>query len=192
VPFCPNCGREAPEEATFCRRCGERIPDLKAEGLGVEWTPPRRGMVNHIGAALSLLRAKPIIFVPEIAGAIVSMALTRLWGLVGRPTGMLDLWDEYLGRDWGVITVANGYPDIPPGFLGTLFQYMIGGFLFLVVLDMVSKLFRFATLDMARDAYMRARDMVPYVSEVARAIPGVVLYVTLIDLHHQSERWHPG
>ena len=275
MPFCPNCGKEAPEEATFCRRCGERIPDLKAEGVGVGWTPPRRGLVNHIGAALSLLRAKPILFVPEIAGAIVSMALTRLWGLVGRPTGMLDLWDEYLGRDWGVITVANGDPDIPLGFLGTMFQYMIGGFLFIIVLDMVSKLFTFATLDMARDAYLendvdlgttagyvRSRiglfvvaalvgllvqatfvliplsilffvvlvvedigiraslskgfklgienfgtvaglmalwvvsfilfDLVPYVSEVMRAIPGVVLYVALIDLHYQSERWHPG
>ena len=174
-----------------------------------------------------------------------------------------------------MITVANGYPDIPPGYLGTMFQYMIGGFLFLIVLDMVSKLFTFATLDMARDAYLendvdlgttagyvRSRiglfivaalvgllvqatfiliplsilffvvlvvedigirasfskgfklgienfgtvtglmalwvvsfilfDMVPYVSEVARAIPGVVLYVALIDLHHQSEQWHPG
>jgi len=271
VPFCPNCGKEAPEEATFCRRCGERIPDLKAEGVGVEWTPPRRSLVNHIKAALSLLRTKPIIFVPEIAGAFVSMALTRLWGLVGRPTGMLDLWDEYLGQEWGVITVANGYPDIPPGFLGTLFQYMIGGFLFLIVLDMISKLFTFATLDMARDAYMendvdlgttagylRSRiglfifaafvsllvqatfvliplsilffvvlvvedagirdslskgfrlgienfgtvtglmvlwvvsfilfDMIPYVSEIARAIPNVILYVALIDLLHQSER----
>jgi hypothetical protein len=271
VPFCPNCGKEAPEEATFCRRCGERIPDLKAEGVGVEWTSPRRGLVNHLRAALALLKEKPIIFVPEVVGAIVSIVLTRLWGLVGRPTGMLDLWDEYLGRDWGVITVADSYPDISPDLLGSLFQYMVGGLLIVLVIDLISKLFTFTTIDLARDAYlendvclrrsaryMRSRiglfivaafvgllvqvtfvliplsilffvvlvvedtgiraslskgfklgienfgtvtglmvlwivsfillDMIPYVSEVARAIPGVILYVALIDLHYQSER----
>jgi hypothetical protein len=271
MPFCPNCGKEAPEEAVFCERCGEKIPDLRSEGVGVEWTPHRRGLANHLRAALSLLREKPIVFVPEVVGAIVSMALSRIWGVVGRPTGMLDLWDDYLNPDWGVITVANGYLDAPPEFWSTLFQYMVGGFLFLIVLDMVSKLFTFATIDMARDAYLendvglgrtagyvRSRlglflvagvvslliqftfvliplsilffvvlvvedtgiraalskgfrlgidnfgtvtgliilwivsfllfSMIPYVSEVARAIPGVVLYVALIDLYYQSDR----
>ena len=189
---------------------------------------------------------------------------------MGRPTGMLDLWDEYIGPDWGVIGVVNGYPDVSPDFLGMMFQYMIGGFLFIVVLDLISKLFTFATIDIARDAYLendvdlgrtaryvRSRigvflvaafvgllvqltfvliplsilylvvlvvedegirvslskafklgienfstvtglmilwivsfllfDMIPYVSEVARAIPGVVLYVALIDLHNQTK-----
>ena len=271
MPFCPNCGKEAPEEATFCERCGEKIPELKTMGVGVEWTPPRRGMVSHLRAALGLLKEKPIIFVPEVIGAIVSMVLTRLWGLVGRPTGMLDLWDDYVGGDWGVLTVAYGYPDIPPDFWGSLFQYMVGSLLFVLVIDLISKLFTFATIDIARDAYLenevdlgrtagyvRSRiglflvaafvgllvqatfiliplsilylvvlvvddtgiraalskgfklgienfgtvtgmmvlwiisfilfDMIPYVSEVARVIPGVILYVALIDLHFQSER----
>jgi hypothetical protein len=270
VPFCPNCGKEAPEEATFCERCGERIPDLKSERVGVEWTPPRRGLTNHLMAALGILREKPIVFVPEIAGAVVSMVLTRIWGVVGRPTGMLDLWEEYIGPDWGVVSVVNGYPDVPPDYWGMLFQFMIGGFLFIVVLDLISKVFTFATIDMARDAYLgnevdlgrtagyvRSRiglflfaafvgllvqltfvliplsilylvvlvvenagiraslsksfklgienfrtvtgliilwivsfllfDMVPYVSEITRAIPGVVLYVALIDLHNESK-----
>ena len=154
MPFCPNCGKEAPEEATFCERCGEKIPDLKTTGVGVEWRAPRRGLVNHLRAALSLLKKNPIIFVPEVAGAIVSMALTRLWGVAGRSAGMLDLWDDYLGGDWGVINVAYGYPAIPPDFWVSLFQYIVGGFLFLVVLDVVSTLFTFATIDMARDAYL--------------------------------------
>ena len=114
MPFCPNCGKEAPEEATFCERCGEKIPDLKTSGVGLEWTPPRRGLVNHLRVALGLLKENPIIFVPEVVGAFVSMALTRLWGLVGQPTGMRDLWDEYLGRDWNVMNVAYGPPDVPP------------------------------------------------------------------------------
>jgi hypothetical protein len=154
VPFCPNCGKEALEEATFCQVCGERIPDLKTRVVGGEWTMPKRGLVNHLRAALSLLKEKPIIIVPEIVGAIVSLALTRLWGVVRRPTGMLDLWDDYLGGDWGVINVAWSPPDIPLDFWGSLFQYMVGGFLFLLVLDMVSTLFTFATIDMARDAYL--------------------------------------
>ena len=271
MPFCPNCGKEAPEEASFCERCGERIPDLRSEGVGVEWTPSRRGLANHLRAAFGLLRANPVVFVPEVVGAIVTMALSRIWGVVGRPTGMLDLWDDYLSPDWGVITVANGYPDVPPEFWGTLFQYMVGGFFFLIALEIVSNLFTFATIDMARNAYLendlslertagyvRSRlgvflvagvvslllqltfvliplsilffmvlvvedtgiraalskgfrlgidnfgtvtgliilwivsflvfGMIPYVSEITRAIPGVVLYVALIDLYYQSER----
>ena len=78
MPFCPSCGKEAPEEATFCERCGEKIPHLTTTGVGVEWTPPRKGLTNHLRAALGLLREKPIVFVPEIAGALVSMALTRV------------------------------------------------------------------------------------------------------------------
>ena len=67
----------------------------------MEWTQPRRGLANHLRTALTLLKEKPIIFVPEVVGAIVSLALTRLWGVVGRPTGLLDFWDDYLGGDWG-------------------------------------------------------------------------------------------
>jgi hypothetical protein len=270
VPFCTNCGKEAPDEATFCERCGERIPDLKIEVVGVEWTPPRRGLTNHLRAALGILREKPIVFVPEIAGAIVSMVLTRVWGIVSWPAGMLDLWDESISPDWGVVGVFNGYPDVPPDLWGTIFQYMLGGFLFIVVLDLISKLFTFATIDIAKDAYLKNDlsltkstkyvqsriggfivaaivgllvqltfvliplsllyhvvlvvedvgirtslskgfkmgienfgtvtglmilwivsfllfDMVPYVSEITRAIPGVVLYVALIDLHNVSK-----
>jgi hypothetical protein len=234
--------------------------------------PSEGGLTNHLKAARSILRAKPTVFVPEVMGAIVSMALSRIWGVVGRPTGMLDLWDDYLSPDWGVNTVAYGYPDVPPEFWGTMFQYMVGGFLFLIVLDMISKLFTFATIDIARDVYLENEvglgrtagyirnrlaiflvagvisfliqvtfviiplsilffvvlvvedtgvraalskgfrlgidnfgnvtgliilwivsyilfSMIPSVSEVARAIPGVVLYVALIDLYYQSERW---
>jgi hypothetical protein len=271
MPFCPNCGKEAPEEGIFCERCGEGIPDLDSTGDRVEWTPPRKGLGNHLGAALGLLRAKPIIFVPEVVGAVVSMALTWLWGVVGTPPGMLDLWDDYVGGDLGFISVAYGSPDIPPDFWGSFYQYVVGNLLFIVVLALISTLFTLATIDVARNAYMESEvglgrsvgyirsriglfivasfvgflvqatfiliplsilyfvvlvvedtgiraalskgfrlgidnfatvtglmilwiisyflfNMVPYVSGVTRAIPGAILLVALIDLHHQSER----
>ena len=186
MPFCPNCGKEAPDEAVFCERCGERIPDLRIEGVGGEWTPPRKGLSNYLKTAFSLLRANPLVFVPEIVGAIVSIVLSRIWGMVGRPTGMLDLWDDYLSPDWGVITVANGYPDVPPEFWGSLFQYAVGGFFFLIALEIVSNLFTFATLNVARDAYLENEVDLGSTAGYVRSRLGVFLVAGVVSLLIQA------
>jgi hypothetical protein len=59
--FCPSCGKENPNESTYCRRCGDVLPDLSKKDLP-GWgraTPAQRIrtslVLNLLSALLSLI-----------------------------------------------------------------------------------------------------------------------------------------
>lgn len=241
------------------------------EGVGEEWVPPKKGVANHLRSSFAVIRRDPKVFALDLIASVVYIVLTKVYEIVGKPTRLLDLWEGILGPERVVTVATNGYPDIPPEFWGTFIQAMMGGFVFLLVVDIVSKFFTMASIDYSRNAYLEndaglmssaryvlsrgwgflaasvigmlleltlvlmvlsllmfiemvvgeagIRDsitkgfrlginnfgtvsglfilwfiayivfsMTPYIPEVARAVPGVVLYLALIDLRYQSDR----
>jgi hypothetical protein len=57
--YCPNCGAETQTANTYCKRCGEWLPDLKARSrnkFGGE-TPQQQILVSLVLSALSSLAA---------------------------------------------------------------------------------------------------------------------------------------
>ena len=142
------------ETSVFCERCGERIPDLRAEGVGVEWVPPRKGVANHLRSAFGVIRRDPKVFAFEIVGSVVYIIQTKAFGILGEPKDFLDLWEGILSPGRVVTVATNGYPDIPPEFWADFIEVMMGVFVFLFVVDLISKIFTIACIDYARNAYL--------------------------------------
>ena len=91
--FCPNCGRENKEGASFCSACGKPLGQARAGTVA----PPRGSLeasVNRLGikAGPGVLKA---VVVAAIAGYLVEYLILPLVG-IGVLTGYNPLLNELL------------------------------------------------------------------------------------------------
>lgn len=165
VPYCPECGKEIDEGATFCPSCGAR---LGAGGVREGYS--RVGAADHLSLAFNLAMEKPMVFAPALLGGLISVIIggvsVALFGASG--------WSMWRGN-----------PLLAPAVPGLAMT----GALLAVVGGVVSYLLGFASLEMSRDAYvgepLDLMGSVNYVvgrigTFVVASIIGAVMAITVI------------
>lgn len=147
MPYCPNCGKEVDEGAKFCGSCGYSISgkEQKVEaGKGevkvekkeernvfspsnpeADWTDALSAL--RVGA--NIIVAKPAMLLPALIGAVISAALSIAANRFFIPLGILAFNSLNIGL-----------------FFVGLVLTIVGG--------IISYIMTFASLDMARNAYL--------------------------------------
>ncbi len=164
MPFCPNCGVEVKEDATYCPKCGGLLkPTAEREKVDA---------IQAFSKGINIVSTKPVVLLPALLGALIPFLISlasRLW----------TSWEHYSGSYWGFIFSPVGVALL-----------LLGLFLVLVGL-VVSFVMFFASLDMSRDAYLdRELNLSESIGYVVRrlgtfilaAIVGALLFVTVIGI----------
>ena len=166
---CPKCGIEQQDVAEFCSNCGTKL--LRREGEQAPISPmvggpETRGAIDALTRSAGIIAAKPMVLAPALIGAIVSAVLSGIASIL-------------YGTGSSLFSVQN------PAFLAS----GVVGVLLALVGGIVSYVLSFASLDMARDAYLNKElnlsESVSYVIGrigvfIVASIVGAILAITVI------------
>jgi hypothetical protein len=131
LPYCPRCGVEITEDATYCRNCGENI----RKPVGRNGAPSQVGAMGHLTTGFRLARDKPMVFAPALIGGIISILLS--WG--SPETYGWQPWQGWMGS-------SVNDPGVSSLFLFAGLISLIG--------SVIKFILNFASIDMSRDAYL--------------------------------------
>jgi len=166
MSYCPKCGKEVNEDATYCTHCGAT---LRREAPTREFGEYGEGAMGHLSLAFNLVMAKPMVFVPAILGGVIST-------LIGAASGAF----------FGISSWAWGRnPLLFPASIGL----MVLGIVFAIISGVAIYVLNFASIDMSRDAYVdEPLDLMGSVNYALRrigtfiiaSIIGAILAITII------------
>lgn len=166
MPYCPKCGKEVEEGATYCTHCGA---SLKGEAFYQRPGDYSVGALGHLSVAFNLAMERPMVFVPAILGGILSTVVGAVSGAFYGASG----WA------WG------RSPLLVPASVGL----MAIGVVLAIISGAVAYVLNFASVDMSRDAYVDdPLDLIGsanyvisrIVTFILASIVGAILAVTII------------
>lgn len=112
MAFCPNCGRQVTDDATFCRNCGFNLKTTSAQSQSLATpVPPTTASVQLSPSAGKRPSGVSILSVLNIVGGIFLTILGFSYAGTGTPTlgsytvelGLITVitgWGMWKGRGW--------------------------------------------------------------------------------------------
>ncbi|MDQ1281253.1 MAG: Zinc-ribbon protein [Thermoproteota archaeon] len=182
MPYCPNCGKVVEDGMKFCGSCGYELSgkeqkdevrkEESKEEKKFEEAPSKPATestdpISAIRGGLRIISAKPIVLLPALIGAVISAVLSLITALFFIPLGI-----------WNLAFLTSALIGLM--FIGAVLS-LIGG--------VISYILAFASLDMARNAYLNKElnlgASVGYVIKriltfIVASIVGALLAITIV------------